>query len=43
MSFPSASQRGRSSGRGTMMTGGVSLMFPSIAACVVLLKNAASE
>ena len=34
-------QRARSCGRGTWTTGGVSLMFPSIAAWVVLLKNAA--
>src|SRR5262249_1774158 len=39
-SFESASQRLRSSLRGTNMIGGVSLTFPSIARCVVLLKNA---
>ena len=38
-----ASSRGRSSAFGTGRIGGVSLMLPSIAAWVVLLKNAASS
>ena len=42
-SFCTAAHRFRSSGRGTGMVGGVSLMFPSIARWVVLLKNAVSE
>jgi hypothetical protein len=37
----SASKRGRSAAAGTVMMGGVSLMLPSIAFWVVLLKKAA--
>ena len=37
-----ATNRARSSGRGTGIIGGVFWMLPSIAFCVVLLKNADS-
>ena len=43
IAFSSSANRGRSSTRGTGKIGGVSWMLPSIADCVVLLKNAESS